>query len=50
MSGNGIVTFVTLPLKGVRRIFTVAFLLFPAPTGAFNPTGQLPKITYQKLL
>ena len=47
---SGMVTFVTSPLNGVRRIFTVALLLFLAPTGAFNPTGQLPKITYQKLL
>ena len=26
---------------GFLRIFTVAFLLFPAPAGGSNPTGQL---------
>ena len=26
--------------SGFRRIFTVAFLLFQAPAGGFNPAGQ----------
>ena len=44
--------------SGFRRIFTVAFLLFLATTGTFNPAGQsltftqqaYPQITYRKQL